>query len=935
MKPRAKISPARIHSRQRARGFALLITVTLLAFLVLLLVSLASLTRVETQVASNNQTLSSGRANALLALNIALGQLQKYAGPDKAATARADITVAAINQPYLTGVWKSGNVAPTPDVWLVSGNETTGTTNTPAADISGNAAAVLLVDQAAGGVASLQVRALKQAVTTSSIPGLSGSQTIGHFAYWVGDEGVKASTSLINPTLGSSPLAYDNTDTAGGTGLGDNWTSDTVKRVRLDQMQLARPRLEKLFTSFDPDGSAGLAGLPKVENFSQLLLMSDSPTAAQLKAQFHNLTPLSRAVLADIANGRLKKDLSDITTPPDPAIGRFLQTRVTAGGVNTYSGYYNPVAPASSSATAWPLYSLGPVMDMMGIQFQFYISSADNKVHYSYTVSAELWNPYSAELRLLASQPLTLDVGGLPAFTVKTDGATDITFTPVIPTLTVPSATTWKPGEFKTFKGGASLGTSASPGATFDGVVPGAPDDPAATVVTITFPGTSAFNGVLKVNGSVLATYTPPNTHAGASTTTYSGNPATPPTNGKAAAATGWMLGYGFQFIDNLRTTTSKLDLNVYEKSFDPRKPVMNGYHYQPGSTTWNRDDPAQNTSTSPFPSGTYSVGATIVLFDLPRQEIVSLGMLSHVIGDQPYAFGNSWGDTANALFDEYHVSTVPRYASTWTPESALPLPNRYVEVYHPAGTASIPSADLRSSANSARYLLQKGAFNINSTSVDAWKTVLGSKLSGWTYTSNPTTGATATASLDNVFFRSPHGAQQLSTRPPVNGTDLDGNTASAGSGRQLTDNEVADLATRIVAQIQAQQRPYATLKEFVNSGALQAAIDATTINSTLSTGRKYAPGGLTQADIIRQIAPFMTARSDTFLIRAYGDTQNPATGSVDGRAWCEAVVQRLPDLVGAPSAAIADVISPNTATYPLGRQFKIISFRWLSASDI
>src|SRR3954467_7504710 len=79
----------------RRSGFALLITITLLAFLVLLLVSLASLTRVETQVASNNQQISQARQNALLALNIALGQLQKYAGPDQRITGTADLAGTA------------------------------------------------------------------------------------------------------------------------------------------------------------------------------------------------------------------------------------------------------------------------------------------------------------------------------------------------------------------------------------------------------------------------------------------------------------------------------------------------------------------------------------------------------------------------------------------------------------------------------------------------------------------------------------------------------------------------------------------------------------------------------------------------------------------------------------------------------------------------
>lgn len=60
----------RLSSPKHRSGFALLITVTLLAFLVLLLiVSLASLTRVETSVAANALQLSGGRQNALMALN--------------------------------------------------------------------------------------------------------------------------------------------------------------------------------------------------------------------------------------------------------------------------------------------------------------------------------------------------------------------------------------------------------------------------------------------------------------------------------------------------------------------------------------------------------------------------------------------------------------------------------------------------------------------------------------------------------------------------------------------------------------------------------------------------------------------------------------------------------------------------------------------------
>jgi Tfp pilus assembly protein PilX len=100
-------------------GFALIITILLMAFLVLLMVSMASLTRVETQIALNSQTADKARQNALLALNIALGHLQKAAGPDQRITARADIldsstttlTNSNVKQPLWTGVWKTYNSA--------------------------------------------------------------------------------------------------------------------------------------------------------------------------------------------------------------------------------------------------------------------------------------------------------------------------------------------------------------------------------------------------------------------------------------------------------------------------------------------------------------------------------------------------------------------------------------------------------------------------------------------------------------------------------------------------------------------------------------------------------------------------------------------------------------------------------------------------------
>ncbi len=55
MNPTPKFTPP---ERDARSGFALLVTVVLVAFLVLILVGLATLTRVETQVAGNSQNLA-------------------------------------------------------------------------------------------------------------------------------------------------------------------------------------------------------------------------------------------------------------------------------------------------------------------------------------------------------------------------------------------------------------------------------------------------------------------------------------------------------------------------------------------------------------------------------------------------------------------------------------------------------------------------------------------------------------------------------------------------------------------------------------------------------------------------------------------------------------------------------------------------------------
>jgi hypothetical protein len=95
------------------------------------------------------------------------------------------------------------------------------------------------------------------------------------------------------------------------------------------------------------------------------------------------------------------------------------------------------------------------------------------------------------------------------------------------------------------------------------------------------------------------------------------------------------------------------------------------------------------------------------------------------------------------------------------------------------------------------------------------------------------------------------------------------------------------------------------------------------------------APGYLMQQDLVQAFSPVMTARSDTFLIRTYGEVVNPSTATSAGKAWLEAVVQRLPEYINS-TADSAEVYPPtNTTNQTFGRRFKVISIRWISSNEI
>lgn len=270
------------------------------------------------------------------------------------------------------------------------------------------------------------------------------------------------------------------------------------------------------------------------------------------------------------------------------------------------------------------------------------------------------------------------------------------------------------------------------------------------------------------------------------------------------------------------------------------------------------------------------------------------------------------------------------------------------------------------SEALTASLISVEGMFNVNSTSVQAWKALLSSlrdrNVLGQTPQGADTVVATA-GLTPNASLLSPVNLQA------DNASLSDPKSIAQWSGvRMLKDGEITELAKAIVTEVR-KRGPFLSLADFINrrvgndkslaiSGAIQSALDsdAVSINKPLRSGSRAAtgndpglafpeaekgaaaygiPGYIKQADILTPIAPLLSARSDTFVIRSYGEKTNATGTTVIARAWCEAVVRRdarFIDPTDEPNKATSQL---NQLNLKFGRRFEIISFRWLSPSEV
>lgn len=357
------------------RGFALVISLSLMVLLTVLAVGLLGLSSISLRSSTRGDAMAAARANARLALMFALGELQQYTGPDQRVTATADLAGTAAGDPiangaaplnnstvnsaqkglsavqpgtrHWTGVWNQTAAftqaftrTPSPNLmgWLISGNE-----NNSAANRLTPASSVAMVD--GGGdvdTKSAVILAGKHTVGSSQIDDYvsaplveiedsgSGKKPTGRHAWWIGDEGVKAKLNLDSAVEGNAKITY---------------------------ADLAAPRRgwETVdgFGSYPQPGSGGEELLVRVVSSNEAALLDPAiggNSNTPLQRNFHAATSDSFGVLCDTLQGGLRLDLSAY-------LGSALPTSAIPGVLNSPLSNANIIPSAVANRIKGPKWS--------------------------------------------------------------------------------------------------------------------------------------------------------------------------------------------------------------------------------------------------------------------------------------------------------------------------------------------------------------------------------------------------------------------------------------------------------------------------------------------------------------------------------------------------------------------------------------------------
>jgi len=1012
-------------------GFALVLALSMMAFVLVLMLSITLLVRVET--ANSGQALNQLRAkeSARLALMMALGDLQRYAGPDQRVTARKEISDPV--DPFWTGVWDTDTSVADPNPrWLVSWQDQTAPAPLETLQLLGSGSA--------GSNADDYVSA--PVIGINSTNGSANTK----IAWWISDEGVKASTGTIPLNLRQSP--------------------NFLEPESFDALELlvaSNQGLETIFSNYDRFSSSGAARLDLIFSTKQLLgqpdfLEADSDFSGE--APYHAITPFSLGVLSntlDNADGGLMRDLSLFPQLLGTGVEEYLQMGEAHAEAqnqlgNTVQGKrlfkqivgLDEIGSLNDGDIATPI---APILSnfMMAFTIRSESPVASNPNFYlRMRFFCEFWNPFTNSLSMsdLDNNPfeLELEITGLPEVTVyKTTGSLDSSAPINIQNLTAqPShpdnamvirlvndtSQGWLPGHTKNWTGvDASRATGASPyfsiqndgkdwsdtlhnlgGST--GIDTFEPRLSANlrhesignnNIIVKTYLVNDATNKRELISEIDSLEYQPVSTRPTGYSNTHSGTkfgyhfilrgPHLSAADTEFYRGR-WLHDHDPRNISPNFNSDWNLDNDPSSNSGSPYVPVKDGVStllvpepaeiFDPGNINtivFRRFMDRSNSNNFPVTEDHYNkLWQDAPLFELPRDRILSLAALQHLYfhNERPFQVGNSWGNdgTTNTSewFDRYYFSGISRSdeITDFRPDAGPSNPGL---IFYQADSFQTSLAEWQNASpnndnlakSPAEVFLIANRFNINSTSVPAWKAVLGSlRINDFDYldypeddTSDLSTLSIAQQSRVGSFTRFSQSLEETykaTATPAFEGSEPVAPSAFYRHGaRRFDSDEFEAFAQEIVELIKERSEPFTTMESFLsaaageNSSLIEKAIETVFApsgrqqwdHSWETTGVRgaaadiididhFSPGFLTQADILTAIGPMLAPRSDTFKIRARSESLT-LDGRTGASATIEATFQRTPE-------TLEPTVDP-TATN--NRRFKLISLRWLSEEEV
>ncbi|MGE9290909.1 MAG: hypothetical protein ACQKBT_07965 [Puniceicoccales bacterium] len=1091
--------------RSPKSGFALILSLGLMAFVLVSLLGVSTLLKVEFSQGVESKYRLLAEENARLGVVIALGELQRLTGPDERISAFAMILDEDVETPepdgvgqcYWTGVWdaKTGDLL----TWLVSGNE----------GLAPDDGGFIDVDLDLSNTSIEETVELEETGSVSvPMQNLEGS---GGYAFWISDEGVKAKVDMAETHSLRSAEMVDITQVSGLS-----WLSSVSGSAELRKRTLTLQQLETLA----PSGDEGVVGALVHDLTTSSMGLLTNPVSGGMK------TDLTLALFDDenLPGGQIFGPLdSNVSTSNDPGGPLWEQLQSWAVTSESHSGDL-PVRGATDEQVGFH-----PVL----IQAQYYVlprygPAPDRRIILDIMPSVTLWNPYERALEAtnyrvdfgrtghannkehhnlaFGSWDFYLDLDGDGSFTTVSDSSQrdenldgdeqfkllntsrsdQLSGMPGL-SVTIPSlrllpgqAVTFSPpsgnNPIDVFAGSDGEKTRASEGE--NELEPGF--RPSASFVMDSghqLPNSDPFEPPLfggqvlrnasqsvqlvKTNGSdpeeVLGDFVSMGgSHVGTSRTLMVS------TSGVlgSAAQNGLNGALGFKMIRNFVEEGGDPSIQ-WLSQFNPRARIQwpiplffheanfheirNSLINNPSFLADFDGDGIEFSTGMPASSYESGVGYRVnsvgpkraVLYEAPptREELRGIGQLMHAplfyngapvedtngdgtIADDVirysmrwsrfdnlipcYAVGSSLADTLipldgievdwadyspedsgaqtydnypgrhydysyllnQALWDDFFFSSLP------DPESRAPANPRLI-----AWEAS-ETDPLTSEEAGAEFGID-GAFNVNSTSEEAWRAVLG------------------------AFFGEVLDGAQETGSPYVRTSGLYGAPFDSSSSyvesdetyfgyRTLTEAQIKNLARQIVKEVK-RRGPFTSLSGFVNRspndtapsdtpnggehayqlrGALAAALLASDqisteeaddlgisvaearINTALQDTSEEVvprtekgfnteaqvgwrsqdvPGWINQADLLAKIGSALTVRSDTFKIRVLGRAGDSITGEARAEVLGEAIVQRLPgyldlnDEAHTSTAHLTEMVNLN-----FGRGYQVVDFRWI-----